>query len=102
MRRLGQQLALKCQKNLMGKKLQVLVESQPNLDGLATGLCEQYFTVRFEAQDDLTGQIVPVLLQEIDQLGPRGKLLQVSRHQLDWTNTQPSEGKPVPENRRVH
>ena len=74
-RKLGSMLAKQHQEDLIGQELRVLVEDKRNPDGLLSGLCEQYFSVRFESERNLAGQIVPVLLEEVDQIGARGRLL---------------------------
>ncbi len=79
MRGLGENLARQRQKELIGKQLQVLVEGKSKADGLQTGLCEQYFRLGFEAEEDLAGQMVSVLLEEVDQTGARGRLLAVGQ-----------------------
>ena len=75
MRRLGNILAKQCQVNLIGQELQVLAENKRSPDGLIRGLCEQYFSVRFESEKNLAGQMVPVLLEEVDEIGARGRLI---------------------------
>ncbi len=77
MRRLGEDLARQWQEGLIGQQLEVVVEGKGKPDGLQGGLCEQYFTVGFEAEDDLSGQMVSVLLEKVDQTGARGRLLAV-------------------------
>ncbi len=79
MRRLGEDLARQQQEGLIGQQLRVLVEGKAGADGLQGGLCEQYFRVAFEAQEDLTGQMVSVVLEEVDQSGARGSLLGVGQ-----------------------
>jgi len=79
MRRLGEELARQRQEGLIGQQLEVLVEGKVEADGLPGGLCEQYFRVGFEAEEDLTGQMVSVLLEEVDQTGARGRLLAVGQ-----------------------
>ncbi len=79
MRRLGENLARQQQEGLIGQQLRVLVEGKAGADGLQSGLCEQYFRVVFETQEDLTGQIVSVLLEEVDRSGARGSLSAVGQ-----------------------
>ena len=49
----------------------------PSLDKFKQDLPEQYFTVGFEAEDDLSGQMVSVLLEKVDETGAGGRLLAV-------------------------
>ena len=79
MRRLGEDLARQQQEGLIGQQLRVLVEGKAGADGLQGGLCEQYFRVAFERREDLTGQMVSVLLEEVDQSGARGSLSAVGQ-----------------------
>ena len=74
-RKLGSMLAKQHQEDLIGRELRVLVENKRSPDGLLSGLCEQYFSVRFESERNLAGHVVPVLLEEVDQIGARGRLL---------------------------
>ena len=74
MRRLGDLLARHAQENLIGRELRVLVEATHDSNGLQAGLCEQYFRVRFQSEEDLAGQMVSVLLEEVDEIGARGRL----------------------------
>ena len=74
MRQLGEDLARQQQKRLLGKQLRVLVEAGPGGGGLQGGLCEQYFRVDFDGPKNLAGQMVSVLLEEVDQDGARGRL----------------------------
>ena len=78
-RQLGEELARQQQKGLIGQQLWVLVQGQAGADGLRSGLCEQYFQVAFEGPEDLSGQMVSVLLEEVDQNGARGKLSAVEQ-----------------------
>ena len=75
MRRLGDMLAKQHQMGLIGQEIKVLVEDKRSSDGLQAGLAEQYFSVRFESEENLAGQMVPMLLEEVDEIGPRGRLL---------------------------
>ena len=79
MRRLGEDLARQQQQGLIGHQLRVLVEGKPGDDGLQGGLCEQYFKVAFKARENLSGQMVSVLLEEVDQSGARGSVLGVGQ-----------------------
>ena len=75
MRQLGDMLAKQHQMSLIGQKMKVLVEDKRSSDGLQAGLAEQYFSVRFKSEENLTGQMVSVLLEEVDKIGPCGRLL---------------------------
>ena len=79
MRSLGEELARQQQEGLIGRQLGVLVEGKAGDDGLQSGLCEQYFRVSFKAREDLSGQMVSVLLEKVDQSGARGSLLGVGQ-----------------------
>ncbi len=79
MRHLGEELARQEQEGLIGCQLGVLVEGKVGDDGLQGGLCEEYFKVSFKAGEDLSGQMVSVLLEEVDQSGARGSLLGVGQ-----------------------
>jgi tRNA A37 methylthiotransferase MiaB len=82
-RQLGEELARQQQKGLIGQQLRVLVQDKAGVDGLHSGLCEQYFQVAFEGPKNLTGQMVSVLLEEVDQNGARGS----------WQEVRPVSGR---------
>ena len=75
LRELADTLAQQHRQKLIGQKLHVLVEGKAGHEGLANGLCEQYFNVRFESKEKLTGKLVPVLLEKVDKSGSFGRLL---------------------------
>ena len=78
-RQLGEELARQQQKGLIGQQLRVLVQGKAGADGLHSGLCEQYFQVAFEGPGDLTGQMVSVLLEGVEQNGAWGRLSAVGQ-----------------------
>lgn len=77
MRSLASELARQYQESLRGRELRVLVESKRSPDGFQAGLCEQYFSVRFAADEDLTGRMVRVQMEKVDDIGACGRLLGV-------------------------
>lgn len=77
MRRLGNMLAKQHQMSLIGQEMKVLVEERRSPNGLQAGLAEQYFSVRFKSEENLAGQMVSVLLEAVDEIGPCGRLLVV-------------------------
>ena len=58
------------------QETQVLVEARRDSNGMQRGLCEEYFAVSFEAEEDLTGRMVRVLLEKVNETGAHGRLIE--------------------------